>query len=64
MEDDKFQPGRINALLYSLFSDAFNEMYQHIRIGMKQPCPDLLKLTLHSVDRDFSHEAGRNLYCS
>ena len=61
MEDDKFQPGRINALLYALFSDAFNEMYQHIRIGMRQPCPDLLKLTLqaetHGVEyRDYYSE--------
>lgn len=48
MDDDRLQPGRINSLLYSIFSDAFDEMYQHIRIGLKQPCPDLLKLTLQA----------------
>ena len=64
-DNDKFQPGRINSLLYSLFYDAFTEMYQHIRIGMKQPCPDLLKLTLqaetHGVEyRDYYSEYIRN----
>ena len=47
-ENNMLQPGRINSMLYSIFDDAFNELYEHIRIGMKQPCPDLLKLTMQA----------------
>lgn len=55
-DNDILQPGRINSLLYSMFSDAFMELYQHVNIGMKQPCPELYKLTLQAETHGYEYK--------
>ena len=46
---DTLRPGRINALLYHLLSDAFDELYRNIRLGVSMSCPNLRSLTDHVV---------------
>ncbi len=46
---DTLRPGRINALLYHLLSDAFDELCRNVRLGVKMSCPSLRSLTDHVV---------------
>ena len=41
---DPLRPGRINALLYRMITDAFDEFYVNVRRGTKNPCPRLHSL--------------------
>ena len=41
---DPLRPGRINALLYRMISDAFYEFYVNVRRGTKNQCPKLHSL--------------------
>lgn len=61
-EESLLQPGRINSLLYSIFSNSFDELYNHVRLGMSQSCPKFLVLQFQAEVHSKEYTASRSIY--
>lgn len=61
-EDPFFQPGRINSYLYAIFIKVFDELYYHIKLGMYQPCPQLIILMYQADVHSKEYKTARSIY--
>ena len=60
--EDKKQPGRINSIMYELITDAFEELYHNIVIGMKDQCIAYRSLKDHAELHSMNRPVARSIY--